>query len=322
MLKRLILVLIILSPLVVSAQYKGTKKVVKNTFLKRKVKKQKEWIVGVGAANFLGELGGANQIGTNFVRDLEFTATRPSAQIAYRYRFRRRWAVKTGIYWNLVSGNDNLTEEPARQNRNLHFKSNIWELSGQAEYYFTKEQIGRRYKIKNSKGMKSFQIQGYLFLGFGGFWFNPKARYDDKWVALQPLGTEGQGLPGARNKYLRASFCVPYGIGFKNALSHEWTIGLEIGMRKTFTDYIDDVSGVYYDNNIILAERGKMAADLADPSLFDLPGGDVDQVIYGTNKQSGAGQQRGDIKDLDSYMFINLTGTYIIPYRTKTRSKF
>lgn len=321
MLKRVIIIFLLVTPILVSAQYKGSKKIIKNTFLKRKVKKQKEWVIGFGAANFLGELGGANQIGTNFVKDFEFTATRPSAQIAYRYRFRRRWAVKTGLYWQMVSGHDALTEEEFRQNRNLHFRSHILELSSQAEYYFTKEQIGRRYKIKNSKGMKSFQVQGYLFLGFGGFWFNPQARYDDKWVNLQPLGTEGQGLPGAKDKYLRLSFAVPYGIGFKNALNHDFTVGLEIGMRKTFTDYIDDVSGVYYENEVIFLERGQMAADLADPSLFDMPGRNVD-FSQGRQQQSGAGQQRGDKKDLDSYMFINLTGSYIIPYRSKTRSKF
>lgn len=320
--KRIVLILFFIIPILASAQYTGTKRLKKGGFLSPRVKKVKELTFGFGAANFLGELGGANQIGTNFVKDFEFSMTRPSAQIGYRYKFRRRWAVKVGLYWQLVSGADRLTKEPFRENRNLSFRSNILELSGQAEYYLTKEQVGRHYKIKNSKGMKNFDLQSYIFLGFGGFLFNPKARYNNKWVALHPLGTEGQGLPGGPKKYRRASFCVPYGIGFKNALNTDWTIGLEIGMRKTFTDYIDDVSNVYYDNNALLLARGQKAADLADPSLYDLPGGNVDHILYGASSQSAAGQQRGDRKDLDSYMFINLTGTYVIPYRSKTRSKF
>lgn len=318
----IILLFVLILPFVAEAQYTGTKRLKKGGFLSPRVKKTKEWVWGFGASNFLGELGGANQIGTNFVRDFEFSMTRPSAQLGYRYKFRKRWAVKTSFYWMLVSGADRLTKEQYRENRNLSFRSNIFEVSGQAEYFFTKEQVGRHYKIKNSKGMKNFELQGYLFLGFGGFFYNPKARYNDKWVALKPLSTEGQGLPGGAKPYKRVSFCVPYGIGFKNALSPEWTIGFEAGVRKTFTDYIDDVSGVYYDNNALLAAKGQMAADLADPSLFDMPGGNINQVIYGTNRQSGAGQQRGDRKDLDSYMFVHLTGSYIIPYRSKTRSKF
>ncbi len=316
--------LLSLLPLLVVAQgsNKGVRTAKKGGFLNPKVRKTKEWVVGVGAANFLGELGGANQIGTNFVKDFEFSMTRPSAQVAFRYRFRKRWAVKGGLYWQLVSGADRLTKEPYRQNRNLSFRSNIFELSGQAEFIFTKEQIGHHYKIKNAKGMKNFNLQGYVFMGFGGFFFNPKARYDNKWVALQPLGTEGQGLPEGDKKYSRFSFCIPYGIGCKNDLSNNFTIGLEVGMRKTFTDYIDDVSTVYYDNKAILAARGPKAAALADPSLFDIPGRNVDQASFGRSAQNGAGQQRGDRKDLDSYMFINLTFSYIIPARPQTRSKF
>ena len=315
--KKIVVILLFILPLFVSAQYTGTKRIKKGGFLNPRVKKTKEWVFGFGAANFLGELGGANQIGTHFVKDFEFSTTRPSAQLGYRYKFKKRWAVKAGIYWQLVSGSDRLTKEPFRQNRNLSFRSNIYEISGQAEYYFTKEQVGRHYKIKNAKGMKNFNLQGYLFLGFGGFFFNPKAEYNGKWVALQPLGTEGQGLPGGPKKYSRFSFCIPYGFGVKNALNSEFSIGLEVGMRKTFTDYIDDVSGVYYDNNAILNARGQMAATLADPSLYSMPGGNV----YGSY-QSGPNQERGDHKELDSYMFINITGTYIIPARSKTRSKF
>ena len=315
--KKIIILLLLIMPILVSAQIKGPKRIKTGGFLDPKVKKTKEWVFGFGACNFLGELGGANQIGTNGIKDLEFSMTRPSAQVGFRYKFKKRWAVKGGIYWQLVKGADRLTKEPFRQNRNLSFRSNIFELSGQAEFFFTKQQVGRRYKIKNAKGMKNFNLNGYIFLGFGGFFFNPKAQYNDKWIALQPLGTEGQGLLGGTKKYSRVSFCVPYGVGFKNALNDEWTIGLEVGMRKTFTDYIDDVSTVYYDNNILLEKRGKMAAELADPSFFSAPGGDV----YGVH-QTGPNQQRGDKKDLDSYMFINLTGSYVIPYRSKTRSKF
>ena len=93
---------------------------------------------GFGACNFLGELGGANQIGTHFVKDLEFSLTRPSAQLAYRYKHNSRLAVKVGLYYQLLKGNDNLTQEPFRNNRNLSFKSNLWELSVQGEFYITK----------------------------------------------------------------------------------------------------------------------------------------------------------------------------------------
>lgn len=317
--KFIFFVLALTSPFIVSAQYRTPKYKKANNYKYYKKKVRPEYVVGIGAANFLGELGGANQIGTNFVKDLEFSMTRPSLQVGVRYK-RNRWSVKTGVYYNLVSGSDALTSEPFRNNRNLSFRSNIFELSAQGEFFFTKQQSGHQYRIKNAKGMKNYDFQGYLFLGVGAFYFEPQAKYHGNWVNLQPLGTEGQGMPGEKKKYSRISVCIPYGIGVKYSINREYAIGLEVGMRKTFTDYIDDVSGVYYDNSALYAARGEVAAALADPSLHNYPeslGGDATGY-----KQTAAGQQRGDKSDKDAYMFINITVAYKVPLTKRTRSKF
>ncbi len=321
--KRIILLLLLVLPFMATAQYKGGKRKgirTNSKFANKRNKPRKEYIIGIGASNFLGELGGANQIGTNFVKDLEFTATRPSFALGMRYKFAKRWAVKGGLHYLLLSGNDKLTKEPFRNNRNLSFRSHTFELSVQGEFYFTKEQSGHIYKIKNAKGMKSYDYQGYIFVGIGGFYYNPQAKYRGNWVNLQPLGTEGQGLAGGPKKYSRVSICIPYGIGGKYAINKEWAVGLELGIRKTFTDYIDDVSGVYYDNNAIFLAKGEAAAALADPSLYGYP------EEFGGNsvslKQTAAGQQRGDKKDKDAYMFLNVTVNYKVPSKRRTRSKF
>ena len=323
--KTLLLLLIILLPVLASAQamrgYKSHRS--RSSFTTGKKKPRKEYILGIGAANFLGELGGANQIGTFFVSDFEFSQTRTSAALGMRYKFNKRMAVKGGFYYEMVSGNDKLTREPYRQNRNLSFRSNIFELSVQYELYLTKEQQGHLYKIKNAKGMKNYDMQAYVFVGFGGFYFNPKAQYQGRWVSLQPLGTEGQGLPGGPKKYSRVNVCIPYGIGAKYALDKDWSVGIEVGIRKTFTDYIDDVSGVYYDNNKIKQAHGPAAAYLADPSLQHYPkelGG-----VAGSKTdpwQSAPGEVRGHSNHNDAYMFINITVSYKVPARRRTRSKF
>jgi uncharacterized protein DUF6089 len=326
MFKKLLIFSFLILPVLASAQYKPNKQARKrskmstgSSFTKRK-KPRPEFIVGVGASNFLGELGGANQVGTFFVRDLEFKATRPSAQIGVRYKFNSRFAVKGGIYYQLLNGSDKLTKEPYRNNRNLSFRSNVWEASVQGEFFITKEQQGARYKIKNAKGVKNYDFQAYIFAGVGGFYYNPQALYKGNWENLQPLGTEGQGMPGQEKKYSRLSICIPYGIGVKEAITKEWSIGLEIGLRKTFTDYLDDVSGVYYDNAKLRAARGDMAADLADPSLMNYP-----ESLGGTNvglNQTAPGEVRGHSNHKDAYMFINITASYKIPAKRRTRSKF
>lgn len=319
--KLLLLSLLFTLPYFAVAQgYKKPKRKKASNFATSKSKVRKEYILGIGAANFLGELGGANGVGTNFVKDLEFSATRPSFALGMRYKFSKRFAVKGGFYYQLLSGADKLTKEPYRNNRNLSFRSNVFELSIQGEFFFTKEQSGHLYKIKNAKGMKNYDLQGYIFAGVGAFYYNPKARYKGTWVELQPLGTEGQGLPNGPKKYSRVNICIPYGIGGKYALDKDWAVGLEIGVRKTFTDYIDDVSGVYYDNSAIFLARGETAAAMADPSLLSYPA-ELGGNSAGLN-QSAAGEQRGDKKDKDAYMFLNITVSYKVPYKRRTRSKF
>jgi len=321
--KKIVFIVFLSMPILLQAQIKGGTKGGFST--QSRHKSYLEIIGGIGASNFLGDVGGADQIGSHYsIKDLNIVSTRTSAQLAVRFKFMERWAVKGGFYYQAVSGADSLSKEIYRHNRNLSFKSNIFELSGQVEFYFTKvEQPAKRYKIKGAKGYRSWaNIQGYLFMGVGGFFFNPKAQYDGKWVALQPLGTEGEGLPGAPPKYSRVSVCIPIGFGFKQPINKKMYVGVEFGFRKTYTDYIDDVSGTYYNNSAILAARGATAAYLADPKLYAIPvqvGGPY-KVLPNSN-QGGAGQQRGDITNNDSYLFVNVTFSYKIPTKKVLKRK-
>lgn len=274
-------------------------------------KTRKEIILGAGAANLLGDLGGANQIGTHLMKDLEISLTRPMVGGGYRYKLSPTMAIKGNLCWARLAGNDQLTQEPARNNRNLTFRTNIWELSGQFEYSIIEEKVRTRY----SRRSKKFPLNIYVFGGVGLFYFNPKAKYtDEKWYALKPLSTEGQGLGGPGKSYSLVQFTIPLGIGIKYPINREWSIGFEYGMRKTFTDYIDDVSTEYYDKEIIRASKGDMAAYFADPSDPTKS----DYIKGGTNP----GQQRGQVTNNDSYIFMWLYVSYKITGTSKSRVKF
>ncbi|HTF03543.1 MAG TPA: DUF6089 family protein [Bacteroidia bacterium] len=306
MAKRILLLFVLILPLFVSAQ--------------RNKRYKWEACFGIGAANFLGDLGGANQIGTNGFRDLEFSLTKPAVSIGARYRKGRYWGYKAAFSWGTVSGFDYLTTEKYRHNRNIHFKSNIFEFAAVTEFYFTKERPGHIYKYKKLKGWRHIDVQTYLFAGIGGFWYNPKGSYHGTWLALQPLGTEGQGVKPGTKKYNRLSVCVPIGLGFKYALDRRWSIGLEMGLRKTFTDYIDDVSTVYYDPAEIALNNGNLGAAasfFANPSQGEITAAENDGV-----DPTGIGQQRGDATDNDSYMFVHVTVNYKLGKFRKTKSKF
>lgn len=266
---------------------------------------------GLGVSNFLGELGGRNQIGSPFLWDLEYTQTRPAASLAYRYYLARQQALRMRFTYGILAGNDNTTEEMFRNNRNLSFKSDVFELSLVYELHLYREELGHVYDLRGVKGTKSSRVGLYLFAGVGGFYFDPRARYNNAWVRLKPLGTEGQGLPGGAEEYNNFQVCIPMGFGIRRAVTKNWSIGLEVQYTKTFTDYIDDVSTSYYDNEVLLQERGEVAAYLADPSI----GANPDLA-----SQTNTGEQRGDEKDLDAYLFLKLNADWKI-HRYKSGSK-
>ncbi len=259
-----------------------------------------EVVLGIGATNFLGELGGADQIGTDFYKDFELKLTRPAINIGWRYKITPQTAVKAGFTWGAVAGDDALTTEEHRANRSIHFKSHIIEFAAQYEFYLKKEAAGHRFKLRGVKGRKAQGIYPYGLFGISVFYFNPRAKGEDgKWASLRNLGTEGQFTPQAetRSPYSRISVAIPIGIGLKWKIDRRIFVGIEYGKRKTFTDYIDDTSTTYWPNNQIENEVGTTAAYFADPTKGNWIG-------------SGPNQQRGDPTDNDSFMFLILTFNY------------
>ncbi len=269
---------------------------------------RKEITVGIGVTNFLGELGGRDQIGSPFVWDLEFSQTKPALSLGYRYYLAKAVSMRFNGTYGVLAGNDNLTQETFRHNRNLSFKSNIIEAQLCLEWHPFQEQPGHMYDLRGVKGLAPSRMGLYVFAGVGGFYFNPKTQLDGAWVELRPLGTEGQGLPDGADEYSLTQFCIPMGLGIRKALNKTMTIGLELQYTKTFTDYIDDVSGSYYDRQALEDARGPLAAYLSDPSLGEVPG------------QTSTGQQRGYSKHNDGYIFLKAQVHYkLFKYRSKNK---
>ncbi|MFH1004205.1 MAG: DUF6089 family protein, partial [Bacteroidota bacterium] len=271
-----------------------------------------ELIGSLGATNFLGDLGGADYTGTQGLKDIELALTRPSASISIRYQIVDRFTIKNNLIWGIVKGSDEFTKEAFRNNRNIHFRSSIFELSTQIEFNFMEMQKGHAYKIKSVRGVKHKDRRIYLFVGGGLFYFNPKAQYNGKWHALQPLGTEGQGIIPGKKKYSRVNELIAVGGGMSFAVDRYWSVGFELSMRKTFTDYIDDVSTNYATQTLIASGADPMAVYFADPSQGK--GARPESVCEGC--------QRGDPKDKDAYMFAMLTVGYKILTKRRSRSKF
>jgi hypothetical protein len=260
---------------------------------------------GVGASNFLGDLGGAKGIGTHGIKDLKIRMTRPTIIVGYKQMLTPYLAVKASLLWGLLSGNDAVTKNEVRNNRNLSFRSNIGELSGYIEYFPYADRVHPRYKLSGVNGNKAFSLSPFFFIGVGITAFNPKADYNGEWVALQPLATEGQGLAGRPEKYKRVTMTFPIGAGVKYRIDKQLAISFELSLRYTLTDYLDDVSTSYYLADEIGEKYGSIAADLSDRSIKPTNG--VIEYPDGRNNYL----QRGDPRWNDAYMF----GIFAIHYR-------
>ena len=281
-----------------------------------------EVILQVGASGFLGDLGGRNRIGTDYSpADLELAMTRPAVSAGFRHKFNKNFNWYSSFNYMLLAGDDKLTTETYRNNRNLNFKSNVFELSTRIEFGISSFKRTGVYSIKKSltkiNKRKSLELMG--FVGVGAFYFNPKGKNPNtgEYEKLYKLHTEGQGLPGGPKQYKRVALCIPFGLNLHYIIDKYWSVGLEVGYRKTFTDYIDDVSTTYYDKNALADAYGSTSALMSDPSKGDIIGATAPNA-------DGTGAQRGD-KNKDSYATVQIAvGRFFPPKRgrTKLRSKF
>ncbi|MCQ2284326.1 MAG: DUF6089 family protein [Bacteroidales bacterium] len=209
----------------------------------------------------------------------------------YRYNLSPRWALKADFVFSKISGSDALTND--NYARNLSFESPLTEFSVEAELNF--------FKLYNETRKNRFTP--YIYAGITLFSFNPKAELNGTLYELQSLGTEGQGLEGGPGKqYSLTSVAIPFGIGIKVTMGRHFSLGAEWGMRYTFTDYLDDVGGIYFDNELLREQRGDIVADLADRST----------------PMHQAGEQRGNTTTTDLYSFAGLTFTVKFGNEDKT----
>lgn len=254
--------------------------------------------LGIGPLFFLGDLGGNVGEGTYFIKDVNLPVTKMAKGLFVNYYPTEWLGFRVAANQGVLEGADSLirdkgSAEVYRKVRNLHFRSNLLEAYAAVEFYptvFFEEYDGLQGKVRP-----------YGVIGLGMFKFKPQAEYyspngTKRWVDLQSLRTEGEGMTEYpdRKPYKLTQMEIPIGAGIKWYVKESMYIGFEVMHRKTFTDYIEDVSTTYID-----------------PSLFDKylsPEQAVvaKQVNYrqgGTlsSSSASAGEQRGNSKNNDSF---------------------
>lgn len=206
--------------------------------------------------------------------------------ILFRYNIHSRLSMRVNFLYGKVEGNDaDYDNEPSMVERNLNFTSTIYEGAVGFEFNYLPFQLGH----------DKYWGTAYLMAEIGLFRMNPVTEYNGAEYELQPLGTEGQGSSISDKKnYSLIQPCIPLGAGFRMSVSERVSVNFEIGIRKTFTDYLDDVGSNYYaDPTVLAAENGPLAAELSNRSLS--------QTRYGA---------RGNSSTKDWYIFSGAMVTF------------
>lgn len=243
------------------------------------------WELGVrgGISNYQGDLS-----------PVAFTIseTHLAGGAFLRMNFNEYFSLRANTFFGTISGDDQNFNDDRVYKRNLSFRSPIFEVSLLPEFYFT--------GINNCNKI----VSPYIFAGIAMFNFSPEANYKGQWIELQPLGTEGQGTSEFpdREKYELTQFSIPFGAGVKIATKSGFNIGLETSFRKTFTDYLDDVSRTYADPVVLATENGTLSPVLSNRT------GEVNEEPF----QYDGDSRRGDPNDMDWYLSAEILLSYTI----------
>lgn len=235
-----------------------------------------EFGIGGGAMTYWGDLN-TPTFSTNVTKNSGF-----AVQLTYRKFFKNYFAIRASVATGKVQGADKHSTLEYQLERNIDFFSNISEVSLMGELFF--------FGFNTEPGSSIFSP--YISLGVSAFRFNPKTYYQGEEIRLQPLGTEGQGIPGFGNKYSLTSIAMPIGGGAKVFLNEKINLGAEIIMRWATTDYLDDISGDYVTYDDLRAGNGALAAKLGN--RMDEYLGLDEPVVVPTGSQRG-GADANDI---------------------------
>ncbi|MFT6001243.1 MAG: hypothetical protein ACI81P_003712 [Neolewinella sp.] len=215
-----------------------------------------EFGVKAGVSVYSGDLS-PSDFGL-FTGDMNF-----AGGLYLRYRPQTRWGIRVNGNFGRISA-DKVTQAPNEFGIvvpiSRNFRSSITEFNAVAEYDLF--YIGDR---------ESNFFAGYIFGGVGVLSFNPESELDGVYTELQPLRTEAQGSGDPRYDATPYELTKVVGIlggGVRVRFADRIVIGLELGGRKTGTDYLDDISNNQVNYlDVLNGPNGGLAARFSNPAV-------------------------------------------------------
>ncbi len=189
---------------------------------------------GIGTMQVFGDIGGTpNQNNWFGLRDISFKETNLAASGNIRYKANPYMSVRVNFNYGKGQG----TDEGSRNDRGRSYKLSLFELSGQYEYYFIREdKMYRSAAVYNKRGMLNNYntFSAYAFLGGGVAISNSK---------------HGDAVVLDIDDYRPGTNIAPvisFGIGVKYIIDDRTYINGDLGYRYSLTDYLEGYKQTQY----------------------------------------------------------------------------
>lgn len=255
--------------------------------------------ISAGAMNCLTDLGGRHEAGKRFFHDVNRSATHACGGLFAGVNYKNAIGIRVACTSGQVSASDSIlrrytSASNGRYIRNLSFRSDIKEITGTVELY----------PAGFFPGVGS-SLMPYLTAGLGLFSFHPQTKWNNSWVSLPSLRTEGEGWMEypERPLYKLTQWNIPLGGGIKYEVSPVCTIRCELIYRVLFTDYLDDVSTGYIQPSLFGRYLSPPLAALAE-KLADRRG--AHQYVNYRKETRGSSQHK------DAFFSINVGCSFIL----------
>ena len=144
--------------------------------------------------------------------------SRPGGSLFVRHNTSQAVSFKFSVAYGSIFADDAQSYDEYAKRRNWQFTANITEVAAAFEYNFL------NFRDPSSRKLGS----PYLHIGLAGFRFTEKGNTNPSYSTTQ--------------------LAIPFGVGYRRILTGNLNLGLEIGARKTFTDYLDNYGGDLVDS--------------------------------------------------------------------------
>jgi hypothetical protein len=197
--------------------------------------KRMELIGGAGTSQFFGDIGGYSQ-NENILglKDFILNQTRFNIEGALRYRIIPEFSVKLGLTFGMFHAVD---KKGSNETREMEATTTFFEPVVTGEYYFIKSNKENSYsylKGRSRRGTFFSYIDIYAFTGIGGLAYSVKGN-----DVLIEAGMKNGGFTAV----------IPVGIGSNYLFNPDYSLGVELGGRYSFSDYLDGYSSQYSKSN-------------------------------------------------------------------------